>query len=145
MKGRPLTLTIGQKTTMTDSLNSTTPIRPSEDSSASDGANGSFLTDARSVFLAWEKLRIAYVIILAFITLLLTGLSGFNLRLLGLIVQGAFVANAAYFAGPIVEVYVRWLGYKRSWPRWVMFIGGTMIASLLAVGVLAAELFPDQS
>ena len=73
----------------------------------------SLLAIARSVFLAWEKLRIAYVILLALITVLFTGVTGIlNLRLLRLIVLGAVVANVAYFAGPTVEKYVRWLGYN---------------------------------
>ena len=108
-------------------------------------AQTSLLAIARSVFLAWEKLRIAYLIILAIITVLLTGVTGIlNLRLLRLIVLGAVVANVAYFAGPTVETYVRWLGYNRTWPRWVMFIGGTLISIVLAIGVLATELLPDQ-
>jgi len=65
-------------------------------------------------------------------------------RLLRLIVLGAVVANVAYFAGPTVETYVRWLGYNRAWPRWVMFIGGTLMSIVLAIGVLATELLPDQ-
>ncbi len=105
----------------------------------------SLLAIARSVFLAWEKLRIAYVILLSLITVLLTGVTGIlNLRLLRLIVVGAVVANVAYFAGPTIETYVRWLGYNRTWPRWVMFIGGTLISIVLTIGVLATELLPDQ-
>ncbi len=100
---------------------------------------------ARRVFLAWEKLRILYVIILALVTVLLTGVTGvLNLGLLRLILLGAVVANVAYFAGPTIETYVRWLGYNRGWPRWVMFIGGTLIAIILAIGSLATELLPDQ-
>jgi uncharacterized protein YjbI with pentapeptide repeats len=110
-----------------------------------DVAQTSLLAIARSVFLAWEKLRIAYLILLALITVLLTGVTGImNLRLLRLIVLGAVVANLAYYAGPAIETYVRWLGYNRAWPRWGMFIGGTLISIVLAIGVLATELLPDQ-
>ena len=36
------------------------------------------------------------------------------------------------------------LDNPRAWPRWVMFIGGTLISIILTVGVLATELLPDQ-
>lgn len=107
--------------------------------------NRSLSEIARSVFLAWEKLRIAYVIILALITIVVTGVSGlFELRILRLIILGGVVANVAFFAGPSIETYVRWLGYNRTWPRWLMFIGGTLISILLTLGLLATELLPDQ-
>lgn len=103
------------------------------------------LSIARAVFLAWEKLRIVYVIILSLVTLILTGSAGFSdLRILRLIAEGAVVANVAYFAGPIVETYVRWLGYERMWPRWLMFESGTLLSIVLAVGVLATALLPSQ-
>jgi ABC-type branched-subunit amino acid transport system permease subunit len=111
----------------------------------SEFAQMSLLPIARSVFLAWEKLRIVYVIILAFITILLAGATGiFNLALVRLIVLGAVVANVAYFAGPTIETYVRWLGYNRNWPRWVMFIGGTLLSIILEIVLLATELLRDQ-
>ena len=130
---------------MTENPYTATPTTFTHANPEPDVAQTSLLTIARSVFLAWEKLRIAYVILLVLITVLLTGVTGiFNLRLLRLIVLGAVVANVAYFAGPTVETYVRWLGYNRAWPRWLMFIGGTLISIVLAIGVLATELLPDQ-
>ena len=115
------------------------------ESPAEPASNRSLLAIARNVFLAWEKLRIAYVVILAFITVLLTSVSGIlNLRLLRLIILGAVAANVAYFAGPTIETYVRWLGYNRSWPRWFMFVGGTILSIFLAIALLATELLPDQ-
>ena len=130
---------------MTENPYTPTPATFSHAIPETDVAQGSLLAIARSVFLAWEKLRIAYVILLALITVLLTGVTGIlNLRLLRLIVLGAVVANVAYFAGPTIETYVRWLGYNRAWPRWFMFIGGTLISIVLTIGVLATELLPDQ-
>lgn len=129
----------------TETETTATPITYSHAISESEVVQTSLLAIARSVFLAWEKLRIAYVVLLAIITVLLTGVTGIlNLRLLRLILLGALVANVAYFAGPTIETYVRWLGYNRTWPRWVMFIGGTLISIVLAIGVLATELLPDQ-
>ena len=130
---------------MTENPYSTTTTTPFTDSIPPKSSDGSLLTNARAVFLAWEKLRIVYVIILCMVTLMLTGSTGFyNLRILRLIVEGAVVANLAYFAGPIVETYVRWLGYERMWPRWLMFGSGTLLSIVLAVGVLATALLPSQ-
>ena len=130
------------------------PFSPPTESTSSvamsnvDNVQRSLLVIARSTFLAWEKLRIAYVSILIVITVLLVllvGPAGFlNRRLLLMTVEGAIVANVAYLAGPTIETYVKWLGYDRPWPRWVMFIGGTLLTIILAVGVLATELLPDQ-
>ena len=100
---------------------------------------------ARRTFLAWERLRVVYVAILAVITILLIAPGGFlNGRVLLLTVEGAVIANAAYFAGPTIETYIKWLGYDRTWPRWVMFGAGTLLSIVLVVGVLATELLPDQ-
>lgn len=115
------------------------------DSSAPKSSERSLLTIARTVFLAWEKLRIVYVIILSVVTLMLTGATGFsNWQVLRLIIEGAVVANVAYFAGPTIETYIQWLGYERMWPRWLMFGSGTLLSIVLAVGVLATALLPSQ-
>ena len=108
-------------------------------------AQGPLQTIVSKVFLDWEKLRIVYIIILALITLLLIGPAGFSkLRLFRLIIDGAIVANVAFCAGPILETYIRWLGYDRTWPRWIMFGSGTLVSIILAVWMLATELLPDQ-
>ncbi len=130
---------------MTENPYTATPTTLVREIPESEVVQTSLQAIARRVFLAWEKLRILYVIILALVTVLLTGVTGvLNLGLLRLILLGAVVANVAYFAGPAIETYVRWLGYNRAWPRWVMFIGGTLIAIILAIGSLATELLPDQ-
>lgn len=105
----------------------------------------SLLSIAKNVFLAWEKLRLIYLSILGLLTMSLIGFSGvFNLPLVQSIVFGAVVANVLYFAGPIVDTYIRWLGYKHSWPRWTMFVGGTLLSIVLAIGVLSIHLLPSQ-
>ncbi len=130
---------------MTENLYSSPTTTTFADSSAPKGPEGSLLTIARTVFLAWEKLRIVYVIILSVVTLMLTGATGFsNWQVLRLIIEGAVVANVAYFAGPTIETYIRWLGYERMWPRWLMFGSGTLLSIVLAVGVLATALLPRQ-
>ncbi len=111
----------------------------------SQTAGEPILSIARNVFLAWEKLRIGYVMILTLITLSLIAVGGFpNWTLLLVIIEGAVFANIAYFAGPALETYIRWLGYDKSWPRWLMFSLGTLFSIGLTFGVLAVELFPNQ-
>jgi len=96
---------------------------------------------ARRTFLAWEKLRIIYVIILVAVTLGVAGLSGFRvLRLVEFWVTalvGAVFANIAFFGGPVVETYVRWLGCRGEMVRVVLFTAGTFFACALAAFTVA--------
>ncbi len=52
------------------------------------------------------------------------------------IVPCAVVANVLYLAGPAVDSYIRWLGYRESWPRMAMFTVGTAFSALLAIVIL---------
>lgn len=109
------------------------------------GEDRSLLGIARNVFLAWEKLRIIYLGILTLFTFFLVGFSGLlNYSVVMSIVFGAFFANVLYFAGPVIDTYIRWLGYRSSWPRWVMFVCGTILSLLLALGLLGSQLLPNQ-
>lgn len=92
-----------------------------------------------------EKLRIPYLIIPTLLTVLLIVMSEvFHLRLLRMIIPGAVAANVGFFAGPTIETYVRWLGYNKAWPRWFMFVAGTLLSMYLAVALLVMDLFPAQ-
>jgi hypothetical protein len=94
-------------------------------------------TIARETFLAWELLRIVYIAILGAITILMTGVTSFlNHKLLFFLIVCGVIANMAYFAGLVVETYIRWLGYERTWPRWVMFGLGTLLSLILAIDAL---------
>lgn len=99
---------------------------------------------AKQTFLAWEKLRIAYIVSLGLLTVLLAGPNLTNLRTLIMITEGAIVANVCYFAGPVTETYVRWLGYDRKWVRWFLFGGGLLLTALLVFATMASMLLPDQ-
>ncbi|TWU39392.1 hypothetical protein [Novipirellula artificiosorum] len=99
---------------------------------------------ARSTFIAWEKLRVVFILLLGLLTVLLAGRSLMRLRIFLLIVEGGIAANVCYFAGPIIETYVRWLGYDRKWVRSFLFIGGTLLTAILAIGALAGKMIPDQ-
>ena len=50
----------------------------------------------------------------------------------GMALAGAFFVNTCYFAGPIIETYVTWLGYRGRSLRIGLFVSGTLFASLLA-------------
>lgn len=74
---------------------------------------------AKPGFIAWAQLRIVYIVLLGMFTIILAvsrvftiGPKLFTIRGLGMIAVGTVVVNVCYFAGPIVETHVRWLGYK---------------------------------
>jgi hypothetical protein len=92
----------------------------------------SLLTLARSVFICWEKLRIVYCGLLMVVTMFILGIfDNEDRRIVILIIKGAIAANVLYFAGPIIDTYVRWLSYKSAWPRWLLFCSGTLLAMFL--------------
>jgi len=87
---------------------------------------------ARRIFLAWERLRILYIALLALLTLILARTQLFDPDMLALIAGGAIVSNLFYFAGPIVETYITWLGYNGKRIRWLLFAGGTLMTAMVA-------------
>jgi len=97
---------------------------------------------AKATFLAWERLRIPFVVVLGLITLFLAGPNLIELQTLIVVAVGAVIANLCFFAGPIVETYVCWLGYEQKWVRWFLFVGGTALTALLAVDTLASMFLP---
>ncbi|QDV86473.1 hypothetical protein [Planctomycetes bacterium TBK1r] len=123
------------------------------DHAASTVESGASVVElAKPVFLAWERLRIAYILLLGAFTAMLAmpgvisnGPQLLTFRGLIMIAEGAIVANVLYFAGPIVETYVRWLGYDRTWVRWFLFAGGTLLTALFALVSLASGLIPNQN
>ncbi|WP_144058793.1 hypothetical protein [Rhodopirellula sp. SWK7] len=100
---------------------------------------------ARPVFLAWERLRVVYVVLLGAFTLLLVGSGIFRMPMLVRIGEGAIAANLCFFAGPVVETYVRWLGYRGKMLRWFLFVSGVLLSMILVIATLAGVLLPDQN
>jgi len=95
----------------------------------------------RPIFLAWEKLRLVYIVILAVVTISISGSQIFVFPTLLVIIEGAVVANLCYFAGPIIETYLHWLGWKSSWIRWFLFSAGTLLTAFLAFTLITLDLF----
>ncbi|REJ89226.1 MAG: hypothetical protein DWQ35_18565 [Planctomycetota bacterium] len=112
---------------------------------ASDFSAADFSTVARSTFLAWEKMRIlfnAILVVISLATAALMGPSSFQLfKFWGLAIFGAIVANLCYFAGPLLDTYVSWLGYPSRRLRWLLFAAGAFVGSLLAMVSIFAVLF----
>lgn len=114
----------------------------SESSKASDH---SVFDMARKVFLAWEKLRVLYIAIIGITTILLVYPGYKNPRVIMLVIEGAVISNLLYFAGPVTETYVRWLGYRGQVLRWVLFLCGTLVTLVLAFFSLVNVLLPNQN
>ncbi|HEY2839159.1 MAG TPA: hypothetical protein VGJ26_08425 [Pirellulales bacterium] len=103
----------------------------------------SLLAMARAIFLKWELLRIAYNALLVVATILLAGPSNLlKADVLVLVIEGAVIANILFFAGPIAETYIRWLGLNQAWIRWALLGGGTILTVLVAAFELHAKLSP---
>ena len=62
---------------------------------------------------------------------------------LGSIARETFLAWESFFAGPIIETYVTWLGFRAKWLRATMFVLGTSLSCLLAFAAVATHLIPD--
>lgn len=91
----------------------------------------------KQVFFAWEKLRVLYVLALAAVTLSSIPLEAMKrIDVWVAVAVLAVAANACYFAGPIAETYLCWLGLRRNLVRSALFIAGTLFAGLLAYAML---------
>jgi len=90
---------------------------------------------AKRTFLAWEKLRLAYLAILALVTVASFFVIG-NVSVGEFIfaaVFGGILANVCYFAAPMVETYIGWLGFPTRALRIALFALGTGFTALMAV------------
>jgi hypothetical protein len=92
-----------------------------------------FAVVARNIFVQWEKLRLLYLAALSCFCILIVGPSRLTSNnVIGVLITGAIAANILYFAGPVVEAYVAWLGYRPKWFRWLLFVGGTLLSAFVA-------------
>lgn len=111
--------------------------------SAKQLPDDSFWALAKRTFIAWEKLRVVFVALLVVETVALIGpLLLFNPQIAFMVIHGAIVVNLFYFAGPIVEILIRRLGYQRPWPRWFMFLSGTALSMIATAIIIFDEILP---
>ncbi len=107
-----------------------------------------FWTETRATFLQWEKLRVIYNVVLIALTCMMTfGLKPELAMDPGFWLEAAVAgvaANFCFFAGPIVECYIRWLGYRSPILTYGIFGVGmafsclvTLVAAVLVQSPLA--------
>jgi hypothetical protein len=93
---------------------------------------------AREVFVAWEKIRIVYNLILVFLVTFVF-IERFSDRgFLRYLVECAIAANLCFCAGPVAEGYLNLLGVQRRLARlWLAILGFALSSALayLAIGL----------
>ena len=103
----------------------------------------------KPIFCKWEKLRILYNILLAGILLLTHGLAMGSQFLqpfpLFVWLAGAILANFCFFAGPVTESYLSWLGLRLPWITIALFVTGVVISIPLVILFPSALYFSEFS
>lgn len=97
---------------------------------------GAGTDSARSVFLAWEFLRLFYNGILVIIVLVRSASSLAEWDFWELLAQGFLGANICFCMGPILEGYVALLGAPRRIVRWLIFVPAMLFACAATLGLL---------
>ncbi|MBL8809785.1 MAG: hypothetical protein JNM43_06370 [Planctomycetaceae bacterium] len=121
---------------------SLSPYQPSEDQTHVEETLPHVPLDqlARRIFLAWERLRIVYNSVLVITVLCVGTIYYLQYRptalpltgILGIIIP-CIGANLCFFAGPIVETYVAWLGNRTETLRLILMLLGTGLSMLIAI------------
>jgi hypothetical protein len=89
---------------------------------------------AREVFLAWERLRLAYNVALAVIVLAVAGSDWSDGNFPWFLVYAAFAANACFCLGPVAEGYLVLLfRADRQVARWLVFVPGLVLACTVSI------------
>lgn len=103
------------------------------------------MQDVRETFLRWEFLRLIYNVVLVVVTCVTVFSqrpdAAWQPEFLWCCVVGAVAANICFFAGPIAESYLRWLGLQTRMLGYALF-GAGMLFSLL-VNQVACFAFLD--
>ena len=105
-----------------------------------DPAKETFAGAVRDVFLRWERWRLVYNLALVGLVITLAVAWGDGnsnwVRLAVECVLGAIVANLCYFAGPIADAYLLWLGiHHRAVAPFLLGCGLLFTMGLAAVTV----------
>lgn len=100
----------------------------------------------RSVFVRWERWRIVYNVALVFVVGAIAISSGGSdsdwRRFAGQCLLGALAANVLYLAGPAVEAYLGWLGFRHLAVTPLLFACGVLLAAGLAAMTITTSLIP---
>jgi len=86
---------------------------------------------ASEVFFAWERLRLVYNAILVAVVLF-RRLGGEDLQV-QFLVENALFANLCFCVGPVAEGYLVCIGLRRKAMRWLLFLGGSVLAAVGAI------------
>lgn len=101
-----------------------------------------FLDAAKRICIEWEKLRILYNgALIALVVYLVDSTQPAMFQTFDFWVTcglGAVAANLCFFAGPLCETYLYWIGVRTATVRWSLLLVGTLLAGFLAGGVLFA-------
>ncbi len=109
--------------------------------------------DIKSIFIAWEKLRIQYNLVLLIVFIAITALyftgnpsdNQINKIAFPIFILKssflAFIANILYFSGPIFDSYLSWLELKFKYKRHLIFFVGLLFSITLELIYLDRELF----
>ncbi len=103
----------------------------------------------RATFLAWERLRIVYNVVLVALTCISVlgsqpqhGLDpGFWLSA----VVAGLAANVCYFLGPVAACYLRWLGVRSAMLTPLLFGLGLAFSMLITFAMAAIVLVSSQN
>jgi len=92
---------------------------------------------ALEVFLAWERLRVMYNVVLATLVLVGAGNDWNAPEFPWQLAYAAFLANVCFCLGPVAEGYLVLLRANRRVARWLVFVPGLLLACGLAAGWLS--------
>lgn len=85
----------------------------------------------RRLLLEWEKGRILYNAVLVGFVLYFAFPALAHSPFWLFLIQGAVIANLCFFAGPLAEAYLRYLGLRHPLVRAALLVGGTLLALFL--------------
>ena len=106
-------------------------------------ARGAEPESAHEVFVAWERLRLAYNGLLGIEVIALYALSLADRMALGQLALLAIAANVSFCAGPVAEGYLDLLGTPRRVSRWLLFGLGCCAGVALTLAHLNKKLMAD--
>ena len=95
---------------------------------------------AHAVFVAWERLRLAYKGLVVVLALALSGRALGHPSYWGHLVLMGIAANINFCAGPVAEGYLTVLGVPRRHGRWIVFALGCALAVALTALVVTGRL-----